>query len=156
MPVLLCLLIALVIIWQLIDGVMTIYALHHQPLPKVQQDQSQTAVKPKMSSQIANLPLFGDYVPQNIDDSAIRKSSLNLKVVGVIYAESEEDSQAMIRSSKGEEKMYRIDDILPGGAIIKRITPFGVVINQGGRLESLSLPKDELIFSPPPQPLSEE
>lgn len=100
--------------------------------------------------------LFGAYVPTNLADADIKQSMLDAEVVGVMFATKEEESQVIIRAGGGGQKTYVIGDVLPGGAIIKRITEKGVVVLHKGALESLSLPKNELIFEAPAKPLIEE
>lgn len=78
---------------------------------------------------------------------------LNLEVVGIILATKEEDSKVIIRASDGTEAVYYIGDTLPGGALIKRITEEGILVMRNGELESLSFPRNELIFEPPAKAL---
>ncbi|WP_242602206.1 type II secretion system protein N [Legionella nagasakiensis] len=103
-----------------------------------------------------NTPFFGEYVPANLNDADIKQSMLNLNVVGIIFAENEQDSKVIISTASGKEQVYHIGDSLPGGVVIKRITPQGVLVSHHGTIESLSLPKNELIFEPPAKPLIKE
>lgn len=107
----------------------------------------------RSDSPLFNTALFGDYVP-NLADGDIKQSMLDFQVVGILYAPSEKDSQVIIRPGGGEDKYYFVGDTLPGGAIIKRISAKAVVVLHKGALESLSLPKNELIFDPPAKPLT--
>lgn len=100
---------------------------------------------------ILHSSLFGMYVTNNL--STIKKSMLNVTLVGILFSDKINDSQVIIRSANGEEKTYRIGDIVPGGAIIKRIMATGLLVDRRGTLESLSLPKNELIFEPVAKPL---
>ena len=100
-----------------------------------------------------NTVFFGDYVPKNLSDADVKQSMLDLTVVGIMFADSEEASHVIIRAANGREKTFGVGDSLPGGAIIKRITPDGVLISRNGALESLSLQKKALIFEPPAKPL---
>ena len=100
--------------------------------------------------------LFGDYVPINLSEADIKQSMLDVELVGIMYSANEKESQVIIRAGGGEEKSYLIGDTLPGGAVIKRISEKGVVVLHNGALESLSLPKNELIFEAPAKPLIEE
>ncbi len=93
--------------------------------------------------------LFGIYT-QGLDNKEIKPSLLNLKVVGILFSQNKESSQVIIQASKGEEKNYTVGDSLPGGAIIKSISPQRVVILYNGRLEHLSLSKNRLILEPIP------
>ncbi|MCC5015734.1 MULTISPECIES: type II secretion system protein N [unclassified Legionella] len=110
----------------------------------------------RKDSPLFKTSLFGDYVPTNLADADIKQSMLDAEVVGVMFATKEEESQVIIRAGGGGQKTYVVGDVLPGGAIIKRITEKGVVVLHKGVLESLSLPKNELIFEAPAKPLIEE
>lgn len=107
------------------------------------------------NSALFKIPLFGQYVP-NIADMEIKQSSLDLEIVGIMYSNNPESSQVLIRAGEGEELSYGMDDELPGGAVIKKITKNGIVVFYHGSLESLSLPKTELLFEEPAKPLIEE
>lgn len=100
--------------------------------------------------------LFGEYVPKDLDKAHVKKSMLNLQLVGILLSDPESESQAVIRLSNGEEKVYKTGDELPGDVVIKRIMSHGVLVEHSGGLESLSLPKDDVTMQPPPQPLNTE
>ncbi|KTD11259.1 type II secretion system protein N [Legionella jamestowniensis] len=107
-------------------------------------------------SPIFTTPLFGDYLPANLAEADIKQSMLDAEIVGIMFDDNEEYSQVIIKVGGGPEKVYSIGDSLPGGAIIKRISPDAIVVLHNGALESLSLPKNELIFEAPAKPLIEE
>ena len=113
--------------------------------------------KPPISvdSPLFTIPLFGDYLP-NPSDATIRQSSLDIELAGIMYSVNPNQSQVLIRVSGGEESTYGIGDELPGGALIKQINEKGIVVLYHGALESLSLPKNELLFDKPAQPLFKE
>lgn len=98
--------------------------------------------------------LFGVYVSNNL--ASIKKSMLNVTLVGIMFATPINESQVIIRSANGEEKTYKTGDTVPGGAVIKRIMATGILVDRRGTLESLSLPKNELIFEPVAKPLPED
>lgn len=100
-------------------------------------------------------PIFGDYVPKNLDAAGIRQSMLNLTVVGVIFAAVEHDSQVLLQKPNGEELFFHVGEDVPGGGVIKRITAEGVLVLRDGVLERLSLPKEELNFEASAMPLEE-
>ncbi|KTC78073.1 type II secretion system protein N [Legionella brunensis] len=110
----------------------------------------------RSNSPLFTVPLFGDYVPANLDDAEIKQSMLDVEVVGIMFDSKKEHSQVIIRAGGGQEKIYSIGDSLPGGAVIKRISANGVVVLHNGVLESLSLPKNELLFEAPAKPLIED
>lgn len=106
-------------------------------------------------SAVFTFPLFGQYAPK-LTDIEIKQSSLDLEIVGVMFSNTEKGSQVLIRAGGGEEHLYSIGDLLPGGATIKQINEKGIVVLYNGSMESLSLPKNELLFDEPAKPLIEE
>lgn len=105
---------------------------------------------------ILNSSLFGVYVSNDLNGDNVKKSMLNVTLVGIMLGNTVEESQVIIRSANGEEKNYKVDDKLPGGALIKRIMAHGVLVERDGALESLSLPKNDLTFEPVAKPLIKE
>ncbi len=103
-----------------------------------------------------DMPFFGNYVPKNLNTTDVKQSLLNLKVVGIMLAKPEKDSQVILHTAGGRDQTFRVGDTLPGGVIIKQITPDGVFVERKGELESLSFPKNELIFEAPAKPLTED
>lgn len=102
------------------------------------------------------VPIFGDYIPKALVDLNVKPSGLNMALVGVLFSPKQKGSQALISVANNPANTYVVGDTLPGDVKIKQITPDGVVLEHAGELESLSLPKDELTFDPPPKPLVEE
>ncbi|MBA2656116.1 MAG: general secretion pathway protein GspC [Tatlockia sp.] len=123
----------------------------------------QSIKKPELVSKVqepvhANSPLFkiamfGDYVPVNLSEADIKQSMLDVQVLGILFAKEENQSQVILRVGGGKEETYTVGDSLAGGAIIKRISAEGILVLHNGALESLSLPKNELIFDQPAKPL---
>ncbi|PWY57424.1 general secretion pathway protein GspC [Legionella qingyii] len=139
--------------------IITEYAtLLFSPVP-IQAEPETTNEMPVISKQnsfdaILHSSLFGVYVSDNL--STIKKSMLNVTLVGILFANQINDSQVIIRSADGEENTYKLGDTIPGGAVIKRIMASGILVERNGTLESLSLPKNELIFEPVAKPLEGE
>lgn len=98
-------------------------------------------------------PFFGAFIPKSIDDAGVKESLLNVKVVGVLFAVPETDSEVILKLDERKEQTFRIGDVIAGQAVIKRITTQGVLVERKGQLESLTLPKNELIFEPRAKPL---
>jgi general secretion pathway protein C len=105
---------------------------------------------------LLKVSLFGVYESTDLNSDDVTKSPLNVTVVGILLGNSMRDSQVIIRSEDGVEKNYSVGDALLGGATIKKIAPAGIVVLRHGRLERLSLPKNDLLFDDKPQPLIEE
>ena len=74
--------------------------------------------------------------------TVVPETRLNLTLKGVLSATSMEMASAIIaQGKKGKEEIYGIGDKMPGGVIIKEIHPEHVVLERGGRLETLKLQK---------------
>lgn len=121
-------------------------------------EQSAPLVTPPKKSESAALhaSLFGDYLSPDLNESDVKQSMLDLKLVGIMFNGKINESEVIIRSSGGEEKNYRVGDTVPGGAVIKRILTDGVLLEYQGALERLDLSKKKLRFEPPARPLIEE
>lgn len=152
-PRLTCVSLGALIVWQLISGLTTVYTIN-----KSTTHIKNPVIVSSLTSQLtANVglkaPLFGKYTPVMINVSDVKKSLLTYKVVGIMLAAHDEDSEVIIDTLSGGHIVYRVGDILPWGTVIKRITSEGIFVERNGELESLSLPKNELIFEPPAKPL---
>lgn len=128
----------------------------HVVVIKAKDNDLKNTTKQDSLNYILNSSLFGIYVPNDLNDANVKKSMLNVTLVGILFADKIEDSQVIIRSASGDEKTYKIGDKIPGEAIIKRITAGGVLVERNGTLESLSLPRNDLTFEPVAKPLEEE
>jgi len=97
---------------------------------------------------VANTHLFGEadaeqvvVVPQeNYENLAETRLSLTLK--GTIASPEEGQSIAIIADTRNEEKVYVVRDMVAPGATLHAIYADRVVLNRGGTLEVLKLPKD--------------
>jgi general secretion pathway protein C len=109
----------------------------------------------KKTAPAIKIALFGDYVPDNVTAAGVKRSVLHMSVVGILFDVDETKSHVMLELPDHQVKSFGVGDSLPGNAVIKRITPEGILIMRDGVLESLSLPKNELFFSPPAEVLQE-
>lgn len=92
-----------------------------------------------------HFPLFGDYIPSSAQNSAeIPKTMLNLELIGILKASMPQNSQALIRVADNEEKLYFINDPLPGGAVLIRVLDNAILLKRNGKIERLTLPKEAL------------
>jgi len=98
-------------------------------------------------------PLFGEYVP-DMATAEIKQSTLDFTVVGILYSSQKGESQVLLQTTEGKELSFLVGDTLPGGAVIKRIEKSRIIVLYKGALESLRLPKNELLFEQPPKALS--
>lgn len=156
-PRLLACSLGVLLVWQWIAGVASIFTLNKTSMDN---GNSSAVIHTQQTSQVLNKgltwPFFGKYVPQNLNDADVRQSMLNFKVVGIMLASPEKDSEVILHSTSGREQTFRVGDKLPGGAMIKRITEDGVLVERKGELESLSFPKNELIFGVQAKPLKDK
>lgn len=154
MPQLLCVLLGIMMIYELASGGFAMYSVNHPAAVSVASARP-APIKANSNAGLV-MPFYGQYVPVNLSDMGIRRSLLNMNVVGIMRGVREEDSQVIIHRSSGIEESYSVGDTLPGGVIIRRITEDGVLVERNGELESLTFPKNELIFEPPPKPLLQD
>lgn len=115
-------------------------------------------VQPEISDYkvIVKANLFGHYVPKDLNHAGIKQSLLDVEIAGILFSQKNEESQVILKESNGEQKIYKVGDSLPGGAVLKKILPNGIVVERDGELERLDLAKDELHFQPSPKPMKEE
>jgi general secretion pathway protein C len=125
------------------------------PISSSANGSAESKIKQDTSNYILNSTLFGVYVPNDLNEGNVKKSMLNVTLVGILLGDVSKESQVIIRSAGGEENTYKIGDKIPGGAVIKRIMAGGILVERHGTLESLSLPKNDLIFEPLAEPLKE-
>lgn len=97
---------------------------------------------------------FGEYVPHAVGDTGVERSKLNASIIGILYSSDEQASQVLMIIPGHADTVFSVGDTIPGGAVIKRITPEGILLMRSGIIESLSLPQQELRFAPPPQPMN--
>lgn len=134
------------LLWQIISG---ISALRPQKTVNIPPKVLQKEAEINSQSALFKKNIFGLYVADVSVDSEIKQSTLDAQILGILFSPDEKDSQAIIRVGGGPESYYQIGDTLPGGAVIKQISKEGVIVLYRGALESLSLPKNELLFEPP-------
>ena len=153
-PQSICLVLFLLVIWQIVAGVVSFFSLdkaislRHEQVSEVKIEAKQVALNTGL-----NTAFFGEYVPHNLNDVAVKQSMLDLQIVGIMFSTNEKESHVIIRTAGGREQTFGVGDSLPGGAIVKRITADGMLISRNGALESLSLKKKKLTFEAPSAPL---
>lgn len=96
--------------------------------------------------QLPNQHLFGG---SGIDNLPI--TSLQLNLVGIVQAEPDNASHAIISEAGQPGKIYQVGDNLSSGVHIKAITADGVILENGGRMEKLPLARPPLNFQGSPK-----
>lgn len=99
---------------------------------------------------LTELSVFGDPDPQDAQGNTIDLSELdapetqlNLELRGVIATEIPEMSRAIIASGRGEDESYEVGDSIGSGASLRAIYPDRVILERGGELETLRLPRED-------------
>lgn len=97
---------------------------------------------------IANTHLFGEadaadavVMPQESHEN-LAETRLSLTLKGTIASPEEGASIAIIADTRNEEKIYVVRDTVAPGATLHAIYADRVVLNRGGTLEVLKLPKE--------------
>lgn len=94
--------------------------------------------------QIANRHLFGvaadDTAQADIEAIDAPETRLNLQLQGILAAEDDAPSLAIIRSGQ-TEKIYARGDTVSGGARVHAILADRVILRRSGQLETLRLPR---------------
>jgi len=67
---------------------------------------------------------------------------LNLKLRATISADDQAIAHAIIADGSGKENVFFVRDSIPGGATLHRVHTDRVILNRGGVLEALRLPKE--------------
>jgi len=98
---------------------------------------------------IANAHIFGaastdgavTEAPPVIDED-LAETRQNLSLKGTIAASQPGEGLAIIADSRNEEKLYGIRDTVVPGTTLHAVYPDRVVLNEGGALRALKLPKE--------------
>ncbi len=104
----------------------------------------------KPLKQLKDLPVFGNYLPK---EHNIPNTLLDLKLLGILKSSQPKNSQVIIKLSNNKEKLFHLNDVLPGNAKIIRIDDNHILINRNGSVEQLVLDKQKLIFDKPLPPM---
>ena len=114
---------------------------------------SSTSPKPILGlDQIASLHLFGradspvEVAPVTVSAPETR---LNLSLKGLVAAASQQEARALIAQGSSSEEVYRVGQVLPGGATVHEIHPDRVILLRAGRFETLTLPKERMDIATP-------
>lgn len=116
--------------------------------PQVVATQSATpAGNPESYESIVAAHLFGtasaEVAPEPAETTEDAPDTrLNLKLRATVSADDQEIAHAIIADSSGTEKVYFVKDSIPGGATLHQVQIDRVILNRGGVLEALRLPKD--------------
>jgi len=96
---------------------------------------------------IVQAHLFGtasldNSAPAVVETEDAPDTRLNLKLRAAVAASDKDAAHAIIADGSGNEKVYFVGGSIPGGASLHRVHPDRVILNRGGVLESLRLPRE--------------
>jgi len=95
----------------------------------------------KKNHNIASFQLFGNTnaAPKKIvqEIKNLPKTKLKLTLTGVLASKENEVASALIEGPNKDTLSYKIEDELPGGAILKQVFKDRVVLERSGKLENL-------------------
>jgi len=148
-----CVLLVALIAWQLARATWMVLAPPAAPTSVPPAPASQTGADngaaPALDvSAIVDAHLFGrarspDAAPAPEPDPVeVPETRLNLSLRGVIAGDDPGRGVAIIADNRGDEKLFRVEQRLPGGATLHAVHFDQVIINRNGRLETLRLPRE--------------
>lgn len=90
---------------------------------------------------IAQFKLFGDALApvkkEVIQTETLPETTLRLTLTGVLAGKDNIQASALIEGPDRQTRNYRVDEEVPGGAILKQVYADRVVLERSGRLENL-------------------
>jgi general secretion pathway protein C len=94
---------------------------------------------------IANAHLFGTPAIEAAaqDPANAPQSNLPLVLVGIISADDPQSGLAILGENAAAAKVYAVGDNVPGGAKLHQVLMDRVLIDRGGRIEALMLPRQQ-------------
>jgi general secretion pathway protein C len=101
--------------------------------------------------QLASWHLFGEpkkEQPVKAKPVDAPETRLKLTLSGVFASDEPERARAIVGDPRGQEESYAVGDPLPGGATLSEIYPDRIILERGGRFETLRLPKEESVAGP--------
>jgi general secretion pathway protein C len=99
---------------------------------------------------ITNAHLFGAAPPPKQDGANAPQTSIPLVLTGTIAGNDPQNGLAILGQTAQTAKVYAVGDNVPGGAKLHSVYSDRVVIDRGGQLESLALPRQLNAGNAPP------
>jgi general secretion pathway protein C len=80
--------------------------------------------------------------PAVVETEDAPETRLNLKLRAAVAATDSDSAHAIIADGSGNEKVYFVGSSIPGGASLHRVHADRIILNRGGVLETLRLPRE--------------
>jgi general secretion pathway protein C len=102
-------------------------------------------------SEITSAHLFGE-THSTVDDANAPQTSVQLVLAGVLAVPDPKRGLAIIGPNAGTAKLYTVGSAVPGGVSLYSVYPDRVLLDRGGIIESLLLPRKAQLagMAPPP------
>lgn len=142
----LCVLISGVFFWQLSPYILPLLGIEtsFEASKQATQNISPNIRKPEKALHdynIAGFKLFGDITKvekkEIIQPETLPQTSLRLTLTGVLAGKDNVQASALIEGPDKQTRNYRIEEEVPGGAILKQVYADRVVLERSGQLENL-------------------
>jgi general secretion pathway protein C len=147
-PRVLCGVLGLLIVAELMFGLKTYFTEEAIQIP-ARSVPNLALIVPIPREEILKMPLFGEFLPEDLAGVELKNSTLHLKLLGVLFSEDEQKSAVIIELSGGEQRIYHVGDTLPGGAVVQRINPDEIYVSRNGGVEYLFLPEKGINLNTP-------
>ncbi|MGA9368675.1 MAG: type II secretion system protein GspC [Steroidobacteraceae bacterium] len=99
---------------------------------------------------ITSTHLFGEAPVAASNGENAPQTNMPLVLTGVIAANNPNDGLAILGPSAAATKVYAVGDNIPGGARLHAVLSDHVLLDRGGILETLALPRQIMGNAPPP------
>ena len=147
LPMLVSALLAVVLAWQIVQLVWTLLGAipGSEPLdPSIPDPGAETIAETRSFdlTSIVNAHLFGvATAPGDSDPSAAPTTQMSLVLVGTIAQTDPEQGLAIIGDSATTARVYTVGKTVTGGTKLHSVYTDRVILDRGGKLEALLLPK---------------
>ena len=139
---------AVLLAWQLVQLGWTLLGANQAPMPEPAGDQpvpgGGTPGAALNLQAIVNAHLFGvagATTPAETDPNAVATTRMNLLLLGTIARTDPGQGYAIIGESASSAKVYTVGKTITGGTKLHSVYPDRVILDRGGKLEALLLPK---------------
>ncbi|MFO1410459.1 MAG: type II secretion system protein N [Steroidobacteraceae bacterium] len=100
---------------------------------------------------IVDAHLFGQATVSSTDAP---QTSIPLVLAGVLALQDPSQGMAILGPNPAQAKLYAVGAAVPGGARLHAVYRDRVLLDRGGAIESLALPRKSLVAAPPPAAVS--
>ncbi len=100
---------------------------------------------------IVEAHLFGRATPSAAE---VPQTSIPLVLAGVLALQDPGQGMAILGPNPSQAKLYAVGAAVPGGARLHAVYRDRVLLDRGGAIESLALPRRSLVAAAPPQAVS--